>query len=166
MTFYTRLKHLALTSELIDVDREIKSQIIQQCSSSKLQHKGLNEPKLNLQQLLEYGKATEQAETHAANLEDRTKNKVNKLSHCGNTHFCNNVPMNTAKSMILQRLVDLPNVETVEVHTLTKGAKKHAQHMVKNAESVGNYTTSKLYVQGLLHPKYQTIHKRIAKSSE
>lgn len=89
MTFYTRLKRLALTCEFTDADREIKSQIIQQCSSSKLRRKALSEPKISLQQLLEYGKAMEQAESQAANLEGQAKNEVNYLSHDGNSHFRN-----------------------------------------------------------------------------
>ena len=39
MTYYTRLKTLAKTCEFTDVDREIKSQITLNCTSSKLRRK-------------------------------------------------------------------------------------------------------------------------------
>lgn len=58
MAFYTRLKQLSLTCEFADSDREIKSQIIQRGSSTKLHQKTLSkpEPDMTLQDLLNNGK--------------------------------------------------------------------------------------------------------------
>ena len=42
--YHTRLKKLAQTCEFADVDREIKAQVIQHCTSTKLRRKGLNDP--------------------------------------------------------------------------------------------------------------------------
>ena len=44
ITYYTRLKHLARTCEFADTDREIKSQIVPLCSSTKLRRNALGIP--------------------------------------------------------------------------------------------------------------------------
>ncbi|XP_028413864.1 uncharacterized protein K02A2.6-like [Dendronephthya gigantea] len=83
MAFYTRLKQLSQTCEFTDPDREIKSQLIQQCISSKLRRKALSEPEIALQSLLDYGKTLELTETQVADLESQTREKaedVTKLS--------------------------------------------------------------------------------------
>ena len=76
--FHTRLRQLAVTCEFADVDREIKTQIVQSCSSHKLRTKALENPSYTLTQLLDAGKAMELSKTQAANIED--KQSVNKLS--------------------------------------------------------------------------------------
>ena len=78
MTYYTRLKHLSQTCEFADADREIKSQIIQLCSSSKLRRKALSDPGITLHTLLDYGKTLELTETQVKELEN-SKAEVNKL---------------------------------------------------------------------------------------
>ena len=60
------------------MDREIKTQIVQSCSSHKLRTKALESPSYTLTQLLDAGQAMELSETQAANIED--KQSVNKLS--------------------------------------------------------------------------------------
>ena len=65
------------TCEFADVDREIKTQIVQSCSSHKLRTKALENPLYTLTQLLDAGKAMELSKTQAANIED--KQSVNKL---------------------------------------------------------------------------------------
>ena len=57
--FHTRLRQLAVTCEFDDVDREIKTQIVQSCSSHKLRTKALENPSYTLTQLLDAGKAME-----------------------------------------------------------------------------------------------------------
>ena len=74
--FHTRLRQLAVTCG--DVDREIKTQIVQSCSSHKLRTKALENPSYTLAQLLDAGKAMELSKTQAANIEE--KQSVNKLS--------------------------------------------------------------------------------------
>jgi len=76
--FHTRLRQLAVTCEFGDVDREIKTQIVQSCSSHKLRTKALENPSYTLAQLLDAGNAMELSKTQAANIEE--KQSVNKLS--------------------------------------------------------------------------------------
>ena len=54
-----RLKQLAVTCEFADVDREIKTQIVQSCSSHKLRTKALENPSYTLTRLLDAGIAME-----------------------------------------------------------------------------------------------------------
>ena len=79
--FHTRLRQLAVTCEFDDVDREIKTQIVQGCGSHKLRTKVLENPSYTLTQLLDAGKAMELSKTQAATIED--KKSVNKLSSRG-----------------------------------------------------------------------------------
>ena len=79
--FHTRLGQFAVTCEFDDVDREIKTQIVQSCSSHKLRTKALENPSYTLTQLLDAGKAMELSTTQAATIED--KQSVNKLSSRG-----------------------------------------------------------------------------------
>ena len=76
--FHTRLRQLAATCEFDDVDREIKTQIVQSCSSHKLRTKALENPSYTLTQLLDAGKAMELSKTQAANIEENQS--VNNLS--------------------------------------------------------------------------------------
>ncbi len=76
--FHTRLRRLAMTCEFADTDREIKTQIVQNCLSHKLRSKALQNPDLTLTQLLDAGKAMEMSKSQAENIEG--KQDVNKLS--------------------------------------------------------------------------------------
>ena len=76
--FHTRLRQLAVTCEFDDVDREIKTQIVQSCSSHKLRTKALENPSYTLTQLLDAGKAMELSKAQAANIEENQS--VNNLS--------------------------------------------------------------------------------------
>jgi len=76
--FHTRLRQLAVTCEFDNVDREIKTQIVQSCSSHKLRTKALENPSYTLTQLLDAGKAMELSKTQAANIEENQS--VNNLS--------------------------------------------------------------------------------------
>ena len=75
-SYFTRLKQLAKTCEFADEDREIKSQVIQHCTSSKLRRKALSEPATTLQSLLEYGKTLEITEVQAASIEKQEVNRI------------------------------------------------------------------------------------------
>ena len=55
--FHTRLRRLAMTCEFANTDREIKTQIVQNCLLHKLRMKALQNPDLTLTQLLDAGKA-------------------------------------------------------------------------------------------------------------
>ena len=63
--FYVRLKLLSKNCDFGNVDREIKSQIIQKCSMVKVRHKGLSEPAVELKDLLTYGRTLEATSVHA-----------------------------------------------------------------------------------------------------
>ena len=86
MTYYTRLKHLAQTCEFADTDREIKSQIVQLCSSTKLRRKALSDPSISLQALLDYGKTLELTETQVKDLKN-SKEGVNKVGKKHETYL-------------------------------------------------------------------------------
>ena len=81
MAFYTRLRQLAVTCEFGDLDREIKSQIILKCFSTKLRRKALSSPDMKLEELLREGKAMELAEQQARTLEKSSDSQhhVNKF---------------------------------------------------------------------------------------
>ena len=78
---HTRLRQLAVTCEFADVDREIKTQIGQSCSSHNLGTKALENPSYTLTQLLDAGRAMELSQKQAANVEECQT--VNKLSSQG-----------------------------------------------------------------------------------
>ena len=79
MAYYTRLKHLSQTCDFADADREIKTQIIQHCTSTKLRRKALSTPDITLQTLLDYEKTLELTETQVSALENQGKEEVNNL---------------------------------------------------------------------------------------
>ena len=56
--FHTHLRRLAMTCEFANTDREIKTQIVQNCLPHKLRMKALQNLDLTLTQLLHAGKAT------------------------------------------------------------------------------------------------------------
>ena len=66
MTYFSNLKQLVQTCEFTDTNLEIKSQIIQHCTLSKVRQKALSEPARTLKGLLDYGKTLEITEVHAA----------------------------------------------------------------------------------------------------
>ena len=69
IAYCTRLKQLAKTCEFTDTDREIKSQIIQNCRSTKLRRKALTNSTITLQALLDLGKTMELTDSQATSLE-------------------------------------------------------------------------------------------------
>ena len=93
--FHTRLRQLAVICEFDDIDREIKTQIVQGCSSHKLRKKVFENPSYTLTQLLDAGKAMELSKTQAATIED--KKSVNKLSSRGGNRSWRN-PKNKVNS--------------------------------------------------------------------
>lgn len=71
--FHTRLRQLATTCEFSNPEREIKSQIILTCSSSRLRRRALRDSSLTLKQLLDLARAFETSETQAAGIENNTQ---------------------------------------------------------------------------------------------
>ena len=89
-TFHTRLRQPPATCEFADVDREIKTQIVQSCSSHKLRTKVLENLSYTLTQLLDAGRAMELSQKQAANIEEtQTVNKLSSLGSCRSPRNCN-----------------------------------------------------------------------------
>ncbi|CAB3993903.1 Hypothetical predicted protein [Paramuricea clavata] len=67
--YHTRLRKLATTCEFTDVDREIKTQIIQSCVSTHLRREALCDSMLTLSALLAEGRSFEVSEKQAKGIE-------------------------------------------------------------------------------------------------
>ncbi|XP_048765085.2 uncharacterized protein LOC125672921 [Ostrea edulis] len=78
--FHTRLRHLAEHCEFDDTEREIKSQIIQGCESSRLRRKTLREPDISLQNILDSARAMEISQLQASGMEEQ-KDTVNTAKY-------------------------------------------------------------------------------------
>uniref|UniRef100_A0A669DPM2 Gypsy retrotransposon integrase-like protein 1 n=1 Tax=Oreochromis niloticus TaxID=8128 RepID=A0A669DPM2_ORENI len=79
--YHTRLRILAKNCEFADMAAEIKTQIIQSCTSSQLRRKALREPDLTLDDLLNHGRACELSELQATGMEADKTAAVNKVQH-------------------------------------------------------------------------------------
>ncbi len=67
-TYQTRLRILAKDCELADVDCEIKAQLLQICTSSRLRRKALRGPDLTPEALLGHGRTLEISEQQAVGI--------------------------------------------------------------------------------------------------
>ena len=70
-TFLTHLRQLSINCNFHEVDRELKTQIIQGCSSSRLRQKALSDPSMTLVKLIETARATEVADHQASGMESK-----------------------------------------------------------------------------------------------
>lgn len=77
--YNNRLRRLAKTCDFTNIDRELKSQLILGCTSSKLRRRALREPKLTLASLLEIGRTMELSEDQAKKIEDNVQLGINKI---------------------------------------------------------------------------------------
>ena len=68
-TFHTRLQQLAMSCSFADNNKEVKTQIIQACTSRKLRRTALQHPEWSLSNLLNSGRAMELANKQAADIE-------------------------------------------------------------------------------------------------
>ncbi|CAN7980865.1 unnamed protein product, partial [Ixodes pacificus] len=68
-TYHTRIRHIAMLCGFTDLDAELKSHIIQTCSSATLRRKSLHKPDMTLTQLLELARTTEMADRQAKSME-------------------------------------------------------------------------------------------------
>ena len=83
--FHTRLLHLSKYCEFVDLNRELKSQVIFGCGSCRVRRKALQEHGLMLNDILTYAHTIETSEQQAVSMEQNNKdritvNKVNKQS--------------------------------------------------------------------------------------
>ena len=74
-SYHTRLRQMAATCEFHEDDREIKSQIIQSCTSQRLRCRALRET-MTLQQILGFGRSLEISEREATGMESKRQNTV------------------------------------------------------------------------------------------
>ena len=70
--FATRLRQLSSSCEFASVDKEIKSQIIVSCFSSRLRRRALREPTITLKALLDLGRTMELSETQVSGIESQS----------------------------------------------------------------------------------------------
>ena len=68
-SYHSRLRQLATTCEFTDVDKEVKSQIIQSCTSQRLRRKALRDSTMTLEALLAEARALEFSEQQATDIE-------------------------------------------------------------------------------------------------
>ena len=71
-SFYTHLRALAATCDFHDQDREILSQVLHGCVSSRIRRKALKD-NLNLKQVLEEARAFELSDSRAAEMKGHTQ---------------------------------------------------------------------------------------------
>lgn len=76
--FVTELRKLSKNCEFNDVDREILSQVIQNCKSKQLRRRALRESDKGLQDILDLGRAMEISDTQAQAMERESTASVNK----------------------------------------------------------------------------------------
>ena len=79
--FATRLRQLASSCEFASVDKEIKSQIILSCYSSRLRRRALREPTITLKGLLDLGRAMELSETQASGIESQSSSTFDEVNY-------------------------------------------------------------------------------------
>ncbi|VDI13935.1 Hypothetical predicted protein [Mytilus galloprovincialis] len=78
--FHTKLRQLSVNCEFNDDNREVKSQIVQGCSSSRLRRKALRED-MTLEQLLSSARALELSERQANEIENKEEKLETNALH-------------------------------------------------------------------------------------
>ena len=84
--FHIRLRTLAKYCEFHDVDREIKSQIVQTCTDSECRQKALRSPDLSLQDLLRFGRTREATSKQAQSMNESSSQPANSSSDSSHIH--------------------------------------------------------------------------------
>ncbi|CAC5366652.1 unnamed protein product [Mytilus coruscus] len=80
VAFHTKLRQLSVNCEFNDDNREVKSQIVQGCSSSRLRRKALRED-MTLEQLLSSARALELSEKQANKIEHKDEKLETNALH-------------------------------------------------------------------------------------
>ena len=98
--FYTRLCQLAKTCEFANEKHEIKIQLIERCSSTRVRRKALREEAITLDDLLKYGRSLEVSEQQAGELEKTHEHSdsINALHKNTNRSRTRNPPYNKSKA--------------------------------------------------------------------
>ena len=76
--FYSTLRQLAATCEFANTDGEIKSQLIYGCKQDKVRNKGLSEPDVTLQQLIQYARNLEITQAHSKAMKGQSVNAIER----------------------------------------------------------------------------------------
>ena len=81
--FVTRLRKLAINCEFTDLDKELRSAVIQHCESKHLRRYGLRESDMTLEKLLAKARSLEVSEKQASGIEqfNDTTYSVNRLGY-------------------------------------------------------------------------------------
>ena len=74
--YHARLRALSKYCEFVDVDKELKSRIIQSCTSSRLRRRALAEPNMTLKELVDVRRSNESAERQVKAIEGGQKSTV------------------------------------------------------------------------------------------
>ena len=74
--FVTELRQLSKNCGFTDLDKEILSQVIQHCSSSRFRRRALREPNKSLTEILDIGRTLELTDKHAASMENESISAV------------------------------------------------------------------------------------------
>ena len=82
--YYCRLKQAAMHCGFENIDKEVKSQIIQKTTDAKLRNKGLFEPNTGLQELLQYVRTNEATIRQKKAMEDSLARKTVEVNSKGN----------------------------------------------------------------------------------
>ena len=145
MAYYTRLKRLSETCKFADADREIKTQIILDCTSTKLRQKALNEPATTLQALLGYGKTIELTASQISAPENQQTEGVNEIKkHVGDRQKSRN---GNGRNGRRESGMDSGNLEW------TLGTKDHPDldRATQNVETVVDHTHMRVARHAVLH---------------
>ncbi|XP_053381714.1 uncharacterized protein LOC128549223 [Mercenaria mercenaria] len=78
-TYHTRLRQLCENCEFAEKDKEIKSQIIQGCQSTRLRRKALKQD-ITLDELIQEARALELSDKHASEIEHGTSESANNVT--------------------------------------------------------------------------------------
>ena len=73
---YSELRQLAETCEFVEPNAEIKSQIISGCTLDKVRDKGLSDPNVTLEELLQYARNLQITQNHSKKIKGKTVNAV------------------------------------------------------------------------------------------
>ena len=94
-SYYTRLRTLASTCDFHDVDREILSQVIQGCTSSRVRRRALRD-NYTLDKCLDEARALELSESRASVMEGANQSTVN-ATFKGKSHTDSNAARSTER---------------------------------------------------------------------
>ena len=138
--FCTQLRKLAATCDFTDTDREIKSQIISGCTSTRLRGRGLSDD-LMLDNLLQQAISLELSDTSAQEMEGDSK-PVNALrQHTGKASKVNKKQQDASRRTTKQQR-QANSVDAAEVTGLTQMDGKAALHLEKNVLTATSTTTT------------------------